>query len=31
MTVEQEDHILAWLDAYEEAQRKANDKLKAGR
>lgn len=32
MTVEQEDRILSWLDAYEEAQEKANERLKtAGR
>lgn len=31
MTVEQEDHILDWLDAYEKAQKEANEKLKRGR
>lgn len=31
MNAEQEDHVLAWIDAYEEAQRKANERLKAGR
>lgn len=31
MTVEQEDHMLAWLDTYIEAQQKANEQLKSGR
>ncbi|MFI6274317.1 hypothetical protein [Streptomyces sp. NPDC050988] len=31
LTVEETDHYLAWLDAYEEAQRKANEQLKKGR
>jgi hypothetical protein len=31
MTVEQEDRVLDWLDAYEEAQAKAAEKLKSGR
>lgn len=28
MTVEQADHVLAWLDAYENAQREAHDQMK---
>jgi hypothetical protein len=31
MTVEQEDAVLAWLDAYEEAQNKALEQMKRGR
>ncbi|MGP4084181.1 hypothetical protein [Streptomyces sp. KR55] len=31
LTVEETDAYLAWLDAYIEAQQKANEKLKAGR
>lgn len=31
LTVEEEDHYLSWLDAYEKAQQEANAKLKAGR
>lgn len=30
-TVEETDLLLDWLDAYEEAQRKANDELNRGR
>lgn len=30
-TVEETDAYLDWLDAYEEAQRKANEQLKSGR
>jgi CHAD domain-containing protein len=30
-TVEETEHYLAWLDAYEKAQREANEKLKKGR
>jgi hypothetical protein len=29
--VEQEDAVLAWLDAYEEAQAKALEQMKRGR
>lgn len=28
MTVEETEHVHAWLDAYEEAQREAAEKLK---
>lgn len=31
LTVEEADHLLDWLDAYQEAQRKANEELKKGR
>ena len=31
MTVEQEDHILRWLDSYEEQQEKARQELDRGR
>lgn len=31
MTVSEEDHVLAWLDAYLKAQQEANEKLKSGR
>lgn len=31
MTVQETDHVLAWLDAYEEAQAKANEQVKKGR
>lgn len=31
LTVEETDHLLDWLDAYQEAQRKANEELKKGR
>jgi hypothetical protein len=30
-TVEETDTLLSWLDAYIEAQQKANEKLKSGR
>ncbi len=30
-TVEETDLYLAWLDAFEEAQQKANEELKKGR
>lgn len=30
-TVEETDFLLDWLDAYEEAQRKANEELNRGR
>lgn len=31
MTVEETDHVLNWLDAYEKAQREANEQLNKGR
>ncbi|MFI8278520.1 hypothetical protein ACIGBH_27340 [Streptomyces sp. NPDC085929] len=31
MTVEQADYLLDWLDAYEQAQNEANEKMKRGR
>jgi hypothetical protein len=30
-TVEETDRLLAWLDAYEEAQRKAREEMNRGR
>lgn len=31
MTVEETDHALDWLDAYEKSQAEANEKMKRGR
>lgn len=31
LTVQETDAYLDWLDAYEKAQKEANDKLKSGR
>lgn len=31
LTVEQEDHLLAWLDSYEKSQREANERMERGR
>lgn len=31
MTVEETEHVLGWLDAYEKAQREAHEELKRGR
>lgn len=31
MTVEQEEHVLAWLDSYEKHQQEAAERIKQGR
>ena len=31
LTVEEEDAYLSWVEAYVEAQQKANEKMKSGR